>query len=84
MCIRDRAIIAGSTPILFANNGRIQPINFATITTIINERATTIAILKFWYCMKIRKPLAAAKINPTTSEILNSLNMTLKISLRCV
>ena len=45
--INGLAMMAGSSPTLLANRGRIHPMNFDRMTTTAKDKATTIAICGF-------------------------------------
>lgn len=80
--ISGAAMIAGSKLIFFANSGRIQPMIFDKMTVQIRERPITTASFKSLYMIKIHSPFASASPRLTSSATRNSLNMTLKISLK--
>ena len=82
--ISGEAIIAGSRCNFFAASGSIQPISLDKMTVTASDSPITRARLVFLYIIRIRMPFAAARTTPTIRETLNSLNMTLNMSPKCI
>lgn len=82
--INGDAIMAGSKCSFFAAKGKMHPTSLEAITVQIKEAAITKANFGFLYWIQIRNPLDTAKAAPTIKEMRNSLNITRKMSEKCI